>query len=203
VIPLFSRLLLVFAALGLTASAQPLTRGTPPPSRLSAVADVDGDRSPDLVSLTVWFARGAAAPGDLDVSPFRASVPLAGATFQSGLLLHLRDVDADRDVDLVLTSLFSRETLAVWLNDGSGNFARTDAARFPAPSPAPEGLRSGAVPASAPCAVNWLRGPNLESLQSRVAVSRDGAGDLLTPGKPLADGARTIASFDPRGPPER
>lgn len=41
-----------------------------------------------------------------------------------GLHISARDVDGDRDLDLVITSEFGREPVGIWINDGHGAFTR-------------------------------------------------------------------------------
>jgi hypothetical protein len=43
-----------------------------------------------------------------------------------GINITPRDVDGDHDLDLVITTRFSRQPVGVWINDGNGTFAEGD-----------------------------------------------------------------------------
>jgi hypothetical protein len=49
-----------------------------------------------------------------------------------GLNISARDVDGDRDLDLVITAEFSRQPVGVWINDGEGRFSPGNPAIYPA-----------------------------------------------------------------------
>jgi hypothetical protein len=88
------------------------------------VADFDGDRKPDLVSVSSW-ENGDAVPGN---EPRMYASPVGPGAFSVSALipaqrLRARDLDGDTDRDVVLENLFS-VPLAVWINDGAGNFHR-------------------------------------------------------------------------------
>ena len=44
----------------------------------------------------------------------------------NGLNIQAIDVDGDQDLDLVVTSRWSMQIIAVWINDGSGSFTPGD-----------------------------------------------------------------------------
>jgi len=48
-----------------------------------------------------------------------------------GLIIEARDVNGDNAVDLVLTTAWFRQPVAIFLNDGHGNFSRFEPAAFP------------------------------------------------------------------------
>jgi hypothetical protein len=88
------------------------------------VADFDGDRKPDLVSVRSW-GDSDAVPGN---EPRMHASPMGQGAFSvsAGIptqRLRARDLDGDKDRDVVLENLFS-VPLAVWINDGAGNFHR-------------------------------------------------------------------------------
>ena len=43
-----------------------------------------------------------------------------------GINITPRDVDGDHDLDLVITTAFSRQPVGIWINDGNGTFAEGD-----------------------------------------------------------------------------
>jgi hypothetical protein len=89
-----------------------------------AIADLDGDRKPDMASVEVetqqasWTSYairlrfGAGAGAYIGVKG-----PLGGVR------LAVRDVNGDDRLDLVLTSAIDRRIVQVLLNDGHGNFS--------------------------------------------------------------------------------
>ena len=96
-----------------------------------AIADLDGDRQPDLalveiereqVSSTRYAIRVCLGGGtDLYVG---VKGPLGG------LRVAVRDVNNDDSLDLILTSAMDRRVIQVLLNDGHGRFVAADAASF-------------------------------------------------------------------------
>ena len=88
--------------------------------RLWVTADFNGDNKADVVTITA--SEPAATGHTLRFAPMDA----AAFALQKGLStnrLIARDIDGDTDRDLVLETAFS-EPIAVWLNDGAGNFVR-------------------------------------------------------------------------------
>jgi hypothetical protein len=99
-------------------------------------ADFDGDNQLDVAT-----TRSAGLGGyvlELELSSQRAGgsgghfsfPPLPSSAF--GLHLTPRDVDGDHDLDIVITSGFARQPVAVWINDGKGRFEEGDLAAYPA-----------------------------------------------------------------------
>jgi hypothetical protein len=91
------------------------------------MADFDGDHKPDLATL---------GSNSEDNSPF-IEVQLGTTNFPvftllirgSGNRLRARDLDGDNDRDLVLETAL-RVPLAVWINDGAGNFQQGNLESF-------------------------------------------------------------------------
>lgn len=86
------------------------------------VADFNGDDKVDLVSLSSLIGEPHAQFGPLDSS-------LPGASPFASERLRARDLDGDTDRDLVLESEWS-VAIAVWINDGAGNFRRANLEDF-------------------------------------------------------------------------
>ncbi len=104
-----------------------------PDSRLSfAVADFDGDRHPDLITVQpavrdssqtdYWLQLRLSAYG-------RRFIRLAGP--KGGLKIEARDVNGDNTVDLVVATVWRDQPVAILLNDGYGNFSKVDPSVFP------------------------------------------------------------------------
>ena len=108
----------------------PVTSAGPGPQ--FAIADFDGDLRPDLASIQV----GANIAGSADywiqlqlTSAGRQSIHLVAPA--GGLLIEARDVNGDHAVDLVVSSAWFRQPVAIFLNDGHGSFSRVEPTAFP------------------------------------------------------------------------
>jgi len=96
-----------------------------------AIADFDGDLRPDLA--TVEAGRTSASE-----SRYWIHFELSTGTKQAvavrapvgGIQLSSRDVNGDNVVDLVVSTNWLNQPVAVLLNDGHGNFTVEDPARF-------------------------------------------------------------------------
>jgi hypothetical protein len=125
-----------------------------------AIADFDGDVRPDLASIqagpngstTYWIHLQLSGAG-------QQSIRLVGPA--GGLLIEARDVNGDHAVDLVLATAWLRQPVAIFLNDGHGNFSRAEPTEFP-----------GAFSESK---TNWVSGSNLTTDAVGVAP-QSGAG---------------------------
>jgi len=97
-----------------------------------SIADFDGDSKPDLASVR-------AGNGDLARTDYWIQLQLSAAgrqTFQivapiGGLQIASRDVNGDHALDLVLTTTWLRQPVAILLNDGHGMFSQVEPAAFP------------------------------------------------------------------------
>jgi len=102
------------------------------PSPSFSISDFDGDLKPDLASVEV-------GRGDFSRTDYLIQLRLSAAgqqTFQivapmGGLQIASRDVNGDHVLDLVLTTAWFRQPVAILLNDGHGSFRRVDPAAFP------------------------------------------------------------------------
>jgi hypothetical protein len=103
------------------------------PDLTIAIADFDGDRRPDSASVqtagsasgssTYWIQFQFSASG-------RESVQLVAPA--GGLGIEARDVNGDHTVDLIFTTAWLRQPVAILLNDGHGRFSRVEPDAFPA-----------------------------------------------------------------------
>jgi hypothetical protein len=112
--------------------------GADPPPRLTgpavplAIGDFDGDRRPDLAGVQV-------GQSDLSQTDYWIQLQLSAAGRQTirvvassgGLQIAARDVNGDNAPDLVLTTAWSNQPVAILLNDGHGTFSRADPTSFP------------------------------------------------------------------------
>jgi hypothetical protein len=102
------------------------------PSLFFSIADFDGDLKPDLAS--VQAGRTNVSRTDYWI---QLQLSVAGRqTFQivapmGGLQIVARDVNGDHALDLVLTTTWLGQPVAILLNDGHGSFSRVDPTSFP------------------------------------------------------------------------
>jgi hypothetical protein len=123
---------LVFGATPARARAENSPATSLGPGLTFAIADFDGDRHPDFASIEARQNR----PGSSDYSiqidlseVGRQSIHLVGPV--GGLLIEARDVDGDRTIDLVVSTAWRKQPVAIFLNDGHGSFSRAEVAAFP------------------------------------------------------------------------
>jgi hypothetical protein len=96
-----------------------------------AIADFDGDGRPDLASVELGWRGPQNYSIDLRLTAgLRQSIAIAAP--EGGLQLRVTDVNGDNFPDLVVSTSWTDRPVAVLLNDGSGNFIRSDPATFPA-----------------------------------------------------------------------
>ena len=94
------------------------------------MADFNGDRKVDLVTVVATNPAGEARSHQLQVHLNTQHVPTTAVPrFVVGDRLHARDLDGDSDRDIVLLTAFG-EPVAVWLNDGAGNFQESSVDAF-------------------------------------------------------------------------
>lgn len=99
----------------------------------TVISDFNADGAPDLAVAD----RGARRPGGFgyNVRLSVSGLSLRDIRFVSphaAVTIRAIDVDRDHDVDLVITAVPSGEVVAVWLNDGRGQFTQGSTGQFPA-----------------------------------------------------------------------
>lgn len=137
-----------------------------------AIADLDGDRRPDLayvetgrsdVSLTDYWIR-------LQVTAGQGQRILVVAP-TGGLQIVARDVNGDHALDLVLTSAWFKQPVAILLNDGHGIFSQADPTAFPAAFSEP-GTRWGSAAEQEPAIVGFPQQSRVWGLWVGVRLPR-------------------------------
>jgi hypothetical protein len=97
-----------------------------------AIADFDGDRQPDLAMIRVTRDGSPTSQYSLDFnfsSGTKPGIYIVGPS--GGLQITPRDVNGDKFADLVVTSLLDSHFVAIFLNDGRGNFVPAVPSDFP------------------------------------------------------------------------
>ena len=124
---------------GTIAGAAAASADAPRPSAVSigpglqfAVADFDGDHRPDLVGVE-------SGPNGISRTNYWIQLQLSAAGRQTillvapagGLQIAARDVNGDQIPDLILTTSWLRQPVAIFINDGHGTFTRVAPDAFP------------------------------------------------------------------------
>ena len=156
-----------------------------------AIADLDGDKKPDIAFVEV--ERQQAASTDYAVrlrfgGGIDSHIGVHGPG--GGLELAVRDVNGDESPDLILTSVVNPRVVQVLLNDGHGNFSAADTGSFVSVENGPQfgpPERAGIAPEEFCLGTARSSGSELQILQERQSsAARDrgvpfGVGDRLTP----------------------
>jgi hypothetical protein len=97
-----------------------------------AIADFDGDRRPDFASIQAGQNRSDSSDYSIQIylsEVRRQSIDLVAPV--GGLLIEARDVDGDHSIDLVVSTAWRKQPVAIFLNDGHGTFSKAEIAAFP------------------------------------------------------------------------
>jgi hypothetical protein len=97
-----------------------------------AIADFDGDRQPDLALVRITSDGSPTTQYSVDFNfsaGYKPAIYIAGPS--GGLQITPRDVNGDKFADLVFTSLLDSHFVAIFLNDGKGNFVAAKPSDFP------------------------------------------------------------------------
>jgi len=104
-----------------------------------AIDDYDGDSRPDLASVEAAQRDGQEARYQIRFQLTTGPLQTIGLTAPAGgLQLRSRDVNGDNFPDLVVTTFWSNQPVAVLLNDGLGNFSKAEPSRFPGAFTSPD-----------------------------------------------------------------
>jgi hypothetical protein len=160
------------------------------PGLTFAIADFDGDRRPDFAS--VQAGQDGSGRSDYSIQIYlsdaaRQSIHLLAPV--GGLQIEARDVDGDDAVDLVVSTTWRSEPVAIFLNDGHGSFSRAEATAFPrafgahqpnfvpASNPTPDALGISPLTGASVCAEEkdslFPRSPASLILASSAGFPRD------------------------------
>jgi hypothetical protein len=172
------------------------------PGLRSAFADFDGDVHPDVATLHSDNSRSGTSNYAIDLqlsATGRKSIRFVGPS--GGLRIEARDVNGDHIVDLVLASAWQQAPVAVYLNDGHGDFSRAAANALPDAFD-----RSGANWSSSSCSPNDSVGapPRPRSIASVAAGaehSKQVSENFIVPVLASLLHASFLRSLQSRAPP--
>jgi hypothetical protein len=102
------------------------------PGLTFAIADFDGDRRPDFANIQAGQNRSGSSDYSIQIylsEVERQSINLVAPV--GGLRIEARDVDGDHSIDLVVSTAWRKQPVAIFLNDGHGTFSRAELAAFP------------------------------------------------------------------------
>jgi hypothetical protein len=98
-----------------------------------AIADFDGDLQPDLAFIRVSRDGSPTTEYSVELKFSSGPKPAIGIFGPAGgLQVTPQDVNGDTFADLVVTSLLDSHFVAIFLNDGKGNFTPAEPSEFPA-----------------------------------------------------------------------
>src|SRR5262245_35540719 len=168
----------------------------------TVVGDFNTDGTPDVVVADHVDAHADGYEYRIEFSV--SGEPADDVTFESthdAVTISVADVDRDNDLDVIVGTPLSGETVGVWLNDGRGHFTAGDLQRAPATLRSDESFDAGdafadvAASEPPPRRVHDAIAPAVRS--TRPAADGDGRVDrprtLRT--------ARAFTSTSPRAPP--
>lgn len=96
------------------------------------IGDFDGDNRPDLASVEAEQRDGRDSRYQIRLKLTTGRLQTIGLTGPvGGLQLKSRDVNGDNYPDVVVTTFWTNQPVAVLLNDGLGNFSEAEPSRFP------------------------------------------------------------------------
>jgi hypothetical protein len=151
------------------------------PGLTFAIADFDGDRRPDFASIQAKQDRGGSSDYSIQIQLSelgRQSIHLVAPA--GGLLIEARDVDGDDTIDLVVSTAWLRQPVAIFLNDGHGIFSRAELAAFPeAFSECETNLGSGSNPATDALGISPRPGAGICRDENDSGIDRSPASLIL------------------------
>ena len=139
-------LLLFCCAAGLASSTD---AASPPGTRSSAlttdmtwqfaIADFDGDQQVDLATVQTGMGASSQSRYWIRFELTSGNRQMFGVTGPAGgVQISPRDVNGDHALDLVVSTAWLNQTIAILLNDGHGNFTLADPNAFPDAAPSPQ-----------------------------------------------------------------
>jgi hypothetical protein len=104
-----------------------------------AIADFDGDQQVDLATVQTGMGASSQSRYWIRFELTSGNRQLFGVTGPAGgVQISPRDVNGDHALDLVVSTAWLNQTIAILLNDGHGNFTLADPGEFPDAAPSPQ-----------------------------------------------------------------
>jgi hypothetical protein len=104
-----------------------------------AIADFDGDQQADLATVQSGTGSSSQSRYWIQFELTSGNRQLFGVTGPAGgVQISPRDVNGDHALDLVVSTAWLNQTIAILLNDGHGNFTLADPGEFPEVAPDPQ-----------------------------------------------------------------
>ena len=166
----------------------------------TAIGDLNADGRPDYAIADRLYPREKGFEYALEF--VIAGVGSRSVTFDAAsdaLTVTLRDVDHDRDLDVVVTAGASRTVVGVWLNDGAGVFHRAST-RLVADGAAPDAAVLAVVGRADPAAAESWR-PAHALLAAAAALHTDQPPTALARIAFLHLAGKRLGHLRPRAPP--
>lgn len=169
-----------------------------------AIADFDGDRKPDLA--TVEFENGSSSRTAHYSIRFQLTLgteQVFGVTAPpGGLQIVARDVNGDSALDVLVSTAWAHEEVAVLLDDGHGNFTLADPGAYPeAKLENAQNWNSGTIPLCDSAALLRTEYPTGDfDATSRFAGARSEAGRVFLQDSPGSTRFSLLPAFG-RAPP--
>jgi hypothetical protein len=115
-------------------TAAPVPRSAPSQMLMGsrfAIADFDGDSRPDLATVEIGQIGTSRARYWIGFRMSAGPQQLIGVTAPvGGLDIALRDINGDKNLDLIVTTRSLDRPIVILVNDGHGNFTLTDPTAF-------------------------------------------------------------------------
>jgi hypothetical protein len=122
-----------FGSRGTTAGTTPDALAHAAAAAHFTIADFDGDNRPDLATIETGLIGASHARYWIDFRMSAGSRQSIGVNAPAGgLEIASRDVNGDNIVDLIVSTAWLKQPVAILVNDGHGNFSVTDPAKFSA-----------------------------------------------------------------------
>jgi hypothetical protein len=122
-----------FGSKGTTAGTAPNVLAHAAAAAHFTIADFDGDNRPDLATIETGLIGASHARYWIDFRMSAGARQSIGVNAPAGgLEIASRDVNGDNTVDLIVSTTWLKQPVAILVNDGHGNFSLADPAKFSA-----------------------------------------------------------------------
>jgi hypothetical protein len=169
----------------------------------SVITDFDADGAPDVAIADRTIRNGSHYKIEVQLSD-GSTQTVSFLSTKGALRVSAADLDNDHDQDLIVTPVLGREVVGVWMNDGTGHFARGRDAPYQPFVPTLESIPT--LSGSSLAVVPIVAGRRLQDLNLTDATSIIEADDEVSPLRRADASSVTegfLSSFSSRGPPSR